>query len=179
MTTITRDHLTLLANANWRMSDCEYGAPEIDGKRPYGNSSVESDLEELLPHLDEHERSARHRELVTVIPAIIRAYTEAQPVPDPTGQQILATPMHDNDANAATIRGYLVFLVAAVWRENENFSGKRPFGNSGWDMELYRALGEAGYIRWILDEDGEIEDFDDETGDRLIESAITALADAE
>lgn len=179
MTTITPDHLTLLANANWRMSDCEYGAPEIDGKRPYGSSSVETDLADILPHLDEDARVQTHRDLVQVIPAVIRAYTESQPVPDPTGQQILATPMQPNDANAATIRGYLVLLLAAVWRENEGFSGKRPFGNSGWDMELYRALGEAGYIRWILDEDGEIEDFDDETGDRLIESAISALADPE
>lgn len=178
MTTITPDHLTLLANAKWRMSDCEYGAPEIDGKRPYGNSGVEQDLEDLLPHLDEHARVACHRELVGVIPAIIRAYTEAQPVPDPTGQQILATPMPDNDADAATIRGYLAALLAVVWRENEAFSGKRPFGNSGWDMELYRALGEAGYIRWTVDEDGEVEDFDDETGDRLIASAIIALAAA-
>ena len=30
----------------WR--DCEYGAPEINPKRPYGNSSVELDICEIL-----------------------------------------------------------------------------------------------------------------------------------
>lgn len=28
--------------------DCEYGAPEINPKRPYGNSGVESDVAEIL-----------------------------------------------------------------------------------------------------------------------------------
>ena len=28
--------------------DCEYGAPEIDPKRPYGNSDVEGDIAEIL-----------------------------------------------------------------------------------------------------------------------------------
>jgi hypothetical protein len=178
MITITRDHLTLLAHAHWRMSDCEYGAPEMDGKRPYGNSGVEDDLAELLPHLNERKRVEVHNELVEVIPAIIRTYTESLPVPDPTGRQVLDTRMQPNDANATTIQGYLVLLAAAVWRENEGFSGKRPFGNSGWDVELYRALGEAGYIQWEVDEDGEIENFDNEAADRLIESAISALAEA-
>lgn len=45
---VTEDHLKLLRNmwVNWQ--DCEYGAPEIDPKRPYGNSSVEYDIAEIL-----------------------------------------------------------------------------------------------------------------------------------
>ena len=38
--------------------DCEFGAPAIDCKRPYGNSDVYRDIAEILefPHWDEDER---------------------------------------------------------------------------------------------------------------------------
>lgn len=42
------EHLILLRNMYVGWNDCEYGAPEIDPKRPYGNSSVKMDLIELL-----------------------------------------------------------------------------------------------------------------------------------
>src|SRR3990167_1462315 len=45
---LSADHLKLLRAANVRWEDCEYGAPAIDCKRPYGNSSVESDIAEIL-----------------------------------------------------------------------------------------------------------------------------------
>ena len=38
--TLTVDHITLLNNMWVDWSDVEYGAPEIDPKRPYGNSDV-------------------------------------------------------------------------------------------------------------------------------------------
>lgn len=63
----TADHVTLLARSYWRMSDCEFGAAEIDGKRPYGNSDVEDDLAEMLPHLDEQARLRVHCELPAVL----------------------------------------------------------------------------------------------------------------
>ena len=46
--TLTENHIKLLRAmwVNWQ--DCETGAPEIDPKRPYGNSDVESDIHELL-----------------------------------------------------------------------------------------------------------------------------------
>lgn len=69
------------------------------------------------------------------------------PDPDaPTPGQVLATPMGPNDAGAQTVRGYLVELLATVWREEEGFSGKRPFGNSGWQHELCDALAAVGYV---------------------------------
>lgn len=46
--TLTQDHLTLLQHAFVGWQDCETGAPEIDPKRPYGNSDVPSDVAELL-----------------------------------------------------------------------------------------------------------------------------------
>lgn len=46
--TVTADHLTLLKHAYVRWSEVEFGAPEIDGKRPYGDSSVLHDIAELI-----------------------------------------------------------------------------------------------------------------------------------
>ncbi len=46
--TITEDHLKLLKRMYVGWQDSEYGAPEIDPKRPYGNSSVAIDIYEIL-----------------------------------------------------------------------------------------------------------------------------------
>jgi hypothetical protein len=46
--TVTEEHLTLLRRAYVRWDDCEFGAPAIDPKRPYGNSGVERDIAEIL-----------------------------------------------------------------------------------------------------------------------------------
>lgn len=45
---LTDDHLTLLQNMNIDWDDCEYGAPCVNPKRPYGNGDVESDVCENL-----------------------------------------------------------------------------------------------------------------------------------
>jgi hypothetical protein len=52
------------------------------------------------------------------------------------GAEILALPMGPNDADAENVREYLKALLTELWREGESFSGKRPFGNSGWEREL-------------------------------------------
>lgn len=91
-------------------------------------------------------------------------------------RQVLDLPMPaGNDADAATIRDYLVKLLTLVWEDNECFDGKRPFGNSGWDYDLYGPLIEAGLITGRLDEDGFIEDVDTEAGDKLVLAAIAEL----
>lgn len=46
--TLTEEHLTLLRAAWIDWDDCEFGAPAIDPKRPYGNSDVIGDMAELL-----------------------------------------------------------------------------------------------------------------------------------
>lgn len=93
------------------------------------------------------------------------------------GQQVLAVTMGPNDADATTIRGYLAALAGAVWGEKECFSGKRPFGNSGWDHDLYAALVSAELISGVFDEDGYLEEVDSDKGDKLIVAAIKALAE--
>jgi len=45
---MTEDHIKLLTNAYVSWEYCEYGAPAIDGKRPYGNSNVVWDIAEIL-----------------------------------------------------------------------------------------------------------------------------------
>jgi hypothetical protein len=53
--TVTEEHIKLLRSACVRWDDCEFGAPAIDCKRPYGNSSVYQDIAEILG-VDYNER---------------------------------------------------------------------------------------------------------------------------
>jgi len=46
--TLKKEHITLIQNFNVNWQNCETGAPIIDSKRPYGNSSVAYDVAELL-----------------------------------------------------------------------------------------------------------------------------------
>jgi hypothetical protein len=46
--TVTDEHLKLLRRTNVGWEDGEFGAPSIDCKRPYGNSSVYNDIAEIL-----------------------------------------------------------------------------------------------------------------------------------
>lgn len=92
-----------------------------------------------------------------------------------TGAQVLEIPMGDNDADARTIKGYLIALLWALWQEGEGFSGKRPFGNSGWEYDLYKPLLVHGAVKGRMDEEGCIEELDEKKANALIYSAIEAL----
>lgn len=92
--------------------------------------------------------------------------------------QILMIPMEKNDADAATIGDYLKRLLSDCWTERDGFDGKRPFGNSGWEHDIYKALGQAGAVVLVLDEYGYIERMDDDQealADNLIGDAIRWL----
>jgi hypothetical protein len=53
----------------------------------------------------------------------------------------------DSDAGKdITIREYFRELLITLWEEKEGFSGKRPFGNSGWEYEVHVALAKAGFV---------------------------------
>ena len=45
---LKKEHILLLKQAVVRWEDCEYGAPSIDCKRPYGTSSVEESIAEII-----------------------------------------------------------------------------------------------------------------------------------
>jgi hypothetical protein len=52
--TVTDEHLHLLQRTQIRYNaDIEFGAPEVDPKRPYGNSNVIADIAEILGWMDE------------------------------------------------------------------------------------------------------------------------------
>lgn len=93
-----------------------------------------------------------------------------------TGEQILDLPMEDNDANARTVREYLVALASVLWEGGEDLV-KRPFGNSGWQGEPLDALIKAGLLNVDKLEYGEWEDYDAERrkGHEMISKAIDAL----
>ena len=88
---ITEDHIILLTNMYVSWEDCEYGAPAIDCKRPYGNSAVVLDIAELLgwrtkEELEEiyenddsgdldklHDRAWKiHKEMETVLQIVLK-----------------------------------------------------------------------------------------------------------
>jgi hypothetical protein len=92
------------------------------------------------------------------------------------GRQVLDVAIEGDDSGATTIRGYLVALAAAVWDEVDGFSGKRPFGNSGWTWDVHAALAKAGLIEGRFDEYGGLDHADTEKGDALIRSALRALS---
>ena len=46
--TLTDEHIKLIRAMCVGWSQCEFGAPEIDPKRPYGNSFVYGDIHEIL-----------------------------------------------------------------------------------------------------------------------------------
>jgi hypothetical protein len=100
-------------------------------------------------------------------------------MPEPTPAEILATPMQQpNDAEAATIRDYLVKLLADLWSEQESFDSKRPFGNSCWENDLYLALVKAGIVEGVVDDEGWLDEMDDEAEEKanqLIAQAIQSL----
>lgn len=68
----TAAHLALLRRACWDWNECEYGAPSMDPKRPYGNSDVEDDLAEILPDLTPEQRVQAHCELPAVLTWLTR-----------------------------------------------------------------------------------------------------------
>lgn len=89
-------------------------------------------------------------------------------------QYVLALPMEDNDANAKTIGEYLVMLLAALWDRGESFSGKRPFGNSGWKYDLYIPLVRARLVKGSFIDDY-LDEFDILAAQKLISETIQFL----
>ncbi len=71
-----------------------------------------------------------------------------------------------------TLRGYLKELLRTMWIKGEGFSGKRPFGNSGWKYDVYGALIQNKIIEGSLDEDGYVKQIDTKEADEIIVNLI-------
>jgi hypothetical protein len=100
-----------------------------------------------------------------------------------TPGELLDLELPENDSGASTVRGYLLALLAEVWLKGASFSGRRAFGNSAWQYELYVPMAAAGLISGIgADQDGEL-DYEDwdfwqqrrQGADSLVLAAISAL----
>lgn len=74
---------------------------------------------------------------------------------------ILDLPLNpeNNSVKAKNVREWLTMLLAHLWKEGEQFSGKYAFGDSDWQWELIPALAKAGFI--VAEGD---EDFPDDPG---------------
>jgi hypothetical protein len=79
--------------------------------------------------------------------------------PQPTGKGLMGALelRFDSDiGDDLTVRQWLHKLLTRVWADQESFSGKRPWGNSGWDCDVLVPLAKAGFVDLgPLDEDGE------------------------
>lgn len=86
---------------------------------------------------------------------------------------VLKIKMQENDAGADTIGEYLSKLLSGVIVETEGFSGKRPFGNSGWYIELATALVSSGVTQGSVDpEDGYAVGYNSGQCDKILIKAI-------
>jgi len=84
--------------------------------------------------------------------------------------------IYSNDLNQQiTLREYFKKLLIQLWIDEEGFSGKRPFGNSGWQYDVYTALIKHGFIDGKLDTDGYIEEVDEYEATQFIIKIIKEL----
>jgi hypothetical protein len=90
--------------------------------------------------------------------------------------ELLDTVRWDSDdlGREVTLREYLKALLERLWEEGEGFSGKRPFGNSGWEYDLYKGLVSAGAVKGTLDS-GYVDEVDEDAANKLVFQAIAAL----
>ncbi len=113
---------------------------------------------------------------------IIDGIEYTQKPPAPTGNNLAAALDARFECGdlyrEVTVREYLHSLLKTLWEQGEGFSGKRPFGNSGWQGDLLDPLIKAGFIPGVVhvDEDGE-EDIEC-TDRRAAHAFIDLLIDA-
>lgn len=69
---------------------------------------------------------------------------------------------------------YLERLLQELLRDPEGFSGKRPFGNSGWIHELYECMAKDGMIEVTYDEYGHVDEVPSHA-DSLLSNHVSIL----
>lgn len=86
----------------------------------------------------------------------------------------LDTRFDSMDIGTVTARQYLKRLLHDLLMKGESFSGKRPFGNSGWEHELANPLIQAGVISGEI-VDGYAEITDEEEYQQALAALVAAL----
>jgi hypothetical protein len=89
-------------------------------------------------------------------------------------ENILSSPMAVcGDFDDISIRGYLHKLLNELWEKQDGFRGKKPFGNSGWNLDLIYSLIACGYIPGVYSEEWDGSRIDDpREADRLVKELI-------
>lgn len=88
---------------------------------------------------------------------------------------VLKLKFYSNDLNKeVTVKEYLKELLSVLWNEKDGFSGKRPFGNSDWQYELYTCLVKNDVVKGKIDVEYLI-DFDYESAEAEIKNAIQKI----
>lgn len=74
-------------------------------------------------------------------------------------QKALELRFESSDLGETTVKDYLIQLLITLLSEEENFSVKRPFGNSGWLDDLVSPLIENGFIPGTIERypDGDVD----------------------
>jgi hypothetical protein len=98
-------------------------------------------------------------------------FIPAAPVCDNPAPLDVRMYVRDHDREMS-LREYLHALLATLWDEGEGFSGKRPFGNSGWEYDVYAFLIKAGAVSGALDEDGNVDECDTEHANKIMPGLI-------
>lgn len=78
-----------------------------------------------------------------------------------------------SDLGAVTVKEYLRTLLTTLITEGEDFSGKRPFGNSCWEYQVYAAFVKAKLVDGKQDEEGYLEDVDEKAGHKLLLDCVS------
>jgi hypothetical protein len=86
----------------------------------------------------------------------------------------LDTKFDSMDLGEVTARQYLKRLLNDLLMKGECFSGKRPFGNSGWEHDLAKPLILAGVIEGSI-EDGYAEPAVDDEYTEALKALVEAL----
>ena len=91
-------------------------------------------------------------------------------------KNILETKFRSMDfKDKITIKDYFKELLKALWQEVDDFSGKRPLGNSYWQYDVYAALVVAGAVDGTLKENGGVDEIDEITADKIVLTLIDSL----
>lgn len=94
---------------------------------------------------------------------------------EPLVDQVLAYESIGWDLPKCTVGEYLIELGQRVWEEGEGFSGKRPFGNSGWQTDVMYVLADGGFIGGTRNSEGDWEDLDEVRGNEIILACFKRL----
>lgn len=90
-----------------------------------------------------------------------------------TREEILELPVMRWDISAElSMREYFERLFIKLWDEADNFSGNRPYGNSGWKWDVYATLIKYKIIEGELDEKGYVKEIDEKAASKFVSDEI-------